>query len=325
MAAWLVFSLFEAIRDDALRAIQYRIDDGEEPTGQEVLETIEGQIDRHHARWRTAPSRPGLPTGYRDRVRKRHVDLTKEAIERVFEKVPLSSAARKQLRQLLPWVAAKDLRFERIPTHSGIVIAGFGSEDVFPRLRRFSFEAIICDRLKYVEGERVDIDPTNRAVIVPLAQREQVDTFMAGMDPRISEQMGHWWLLNIPAMVEEVVAHLKLSEPKASELRAMFAEKRAVELVAEYQQSITEFSRENNVDPIIDIVGMLPKDELAEMAESLVNLTSFKRRVTPAAETVGGPIDVAVISRGDGFIWIKRKHYFSTDLNPHFLANYYRD
>ena len=61
------------------------------------------------------------------------------------------------------------------------------------------------------------------------------------------------------------------------------------------------------------------------MSEALVNLTSFKRHVTKQAETVGGPIDVAVISRGDGLIWIKRKHYFSRDLNQHFLSNYYND
>jgi hypothetical protein len=42
-------------------------------------------------------------------------------------------------------------------------------------------------------------------------------------------------------------------------------------------------------------------------------------------ENVGGPIDVAVISAGDGFIWIKRKHYFEAERNPHFLANYYRE
>jgi hypothetical protein len=41
------------------------------------------------------------------------------------------------------------------------------------------------------------------------------------------------------------------------------------------------------------------------------------------AETVGGPIDVAVLSKGDGFIWIKRKHYFKPELNPHFLTNYF--
>ncbi|MGP3662252.1 hypothetical protein ACTU9R_35435 [Burkholderia gladioli] len=58
------------------------------------------------------------------------------------------------------------------------------------------------------------------------------------------------------------------------------------------------------------------------MAESLVNLTTFKRRVTPVPESVGGPVDVAVISKGDGFIWIKRKHYFSPELNPHFFRQF---
>jgi hypothetical protein len=73
--------------------------------------------------------------------------------------------------------------------------------------------------------------------------------------------------------------------------------------------------------PIVDTVALLPKEELAAMAETLVSLTSFKRRVTLDAETVGGPIDVAVITKGDGFIWIKRKHYFESGLNPQFFKN----
>jgi hypothetical protein len=56
------------------------------------------------------------------------------------------------------------------------------------------------------------------------------------------------------------------------------------------------------------------------MAEALVSLTSLKRRVTTDAETVGGPTDVALISKGDGFIWIKRKHYFSSELNHDFFT-----
>lgn len=39
--------------------------------------------------------------------------------------------------------------------------------------------------------------------------------------------------------------------------------------------------------------------------------------------TVGGPIDVAIISKGDGFIWIKRKHYFKKELNPQFFEGYF--
>lgn len=42
-------------------------------------------------------------------------------------------------------------------------------------------------------------------------------------------------------------------------------------------------------------------------------------------ETVADPIDVAVISKGDGFVWIKRKHYFERELNQHFFANYYTE
>jgi hypothetical protein len=77
-------------------------------------------------------------------------------------------------------------------------------------------------------------------------------------------------------------------------------------------------------DPILDAVQFLPKDELATMAATLVNLTSFKQRMSLDYETVGGPIDVAVISKGDGFIWIRRKHYFDGEINPQFFANYNR-
>ena len=87
---------------------------------------------------------------------------------------------------------------------------------------------------------------------------------------------------------------------------------------------MSNYRQERFIQPVVRIVEGLPQSDLAAMAESLVNLTSFRRHVTPDAETVGGPIDVAVISRGDGFVWIKRKHYFQPELNPHFFRNYFR-
>ena len=46
----------------------------------------------------------------------------------------------------------------------------------------------------------------------------------------------------------------------------------------------------------------------------------MKRKVTVGPETVGGPVDVAVISRHEGFIWVKRKLYFDADLNRRYMA-----
>ena len=71
------------------------------------------------------------------------------------------------------------------------------------------------------------------------------------------------------------------------------------------------------------MVAMLPKEQLAELAEALIGLTSLRRRVSYDKETVGGPTDVAIITKGDGLVWIKRKHYFEENLNPAYFARTY--
>ena len=63
--------------------------------------------------------------------------------------------------------------------------------------------------------------------------------------------------------------------------------------------------------------------ELAQVASTLVGLSSFEQQLSLESETVRGPVDVAVVSKGDGFIWIDRKHYFRKELNDHFFQSYY--
>ena len=87
--------------------------------------------------------------------------------------------------------------------------------------------------------------------------------------------------------------------------------------------SLTKIIKDRHVDPLLDVVKILPKENLASMAEALINLTSLKRQMSLDLETVGGPIDVAVISKGDGFIWLKRKHYFKPELNRTWFEKYY--
>jgi hypothetical protein len=67
------------------------------------------------------------------------------------------------------------------------------------------------------------------------------------------------------------------------------------------------------------VLGSLPVDEMAELAETLISLQSLKEKVTKPSETVGGPIDVAVITRSEGLVWIKRKHFFDPSLNSRYM------
>jgi hypothetical protein len=151
-----------------------------------------------------------------------------------------------------------------------------------------------------------------------------VSTFIEGIDPDYSGLI-HGLLETIvsdyPKTLVENLTNIS-DENKQRILEPLLQQ--SDNILNEILKKMLEYKQDRYIDPIMSAVAVLPKDELAEMAESLVNLTSFKRRVTIEAETVGGPIDVAVISKGDGFVWIKRKHYFSAELNHHYFVNYFK-
>ena len=75
----------------------------------------------------------------------------------------------------------------------------------------------------------------------------------------------------------------------------------------------------SSTNPILNSINALSKEDLGNMAESLIHITSLRRKVDEGLETVGGDIDVAIISKGDGFVWAKRKHYFDSGLNYQFF------
>jgi hypothetical protein len=67
------------------------------------------------------------------------------------------------------------------------------------------------------------------------------------------------------------------------------------------------------------VIESLPIDEMAALAETLVSLESLKEKFSRPTESVGGPIDVAVITRSEGLVWIRRKHFFHADFNVKFI------
>jgi hypothetical protein len=238
--------------------------------------------------------------------------------DEVFGELPLSEEAQGKLRMIAGSLVSKD----RFPVDvSGVVIAGFGEEEAFPSLRSFVVEGVVKNRLKYKQRESFSVTHSDRACIIPFAQREMVVTLMEGVDPNYREAT-EAWLSEVLTKYPDVVAGAipKIDEEAKQKLRLVSSQ-----ILGDYLKRMESYRREKYVDPVINVVSMLPKVELAAMAETFVSLTSFKRRVTIEMETVGGPIDVAVISKGDGFIWIKRKHYFKAELNVRFLAKCFKE
>lgn len=198
---------------------------------------------------------------------------------------------------------------------TGIVIAGFGNKDIFPSLISFEIDGIVFGKLKYVKKIFVDIDRDGeRSRVLPFAQKEMVERFLYGLDEGIERNISLFVQNTVSDISKEIIGKLQMTPADLQMLSddASNAEKAFLKRLRNDQfEEIRSQSRKE----IEDMVEFMPKSELATMAEALVNLTSLKRRVSRGMETVGGPIDVAVISRSDGFIWVKRKHYFEPELN----------
>ena len=60
----------------------------------------------------------------------------------------------------------------------------------------------------------------------------------------------------------------------------------------------------------------MPVQDAIALADYLVETTKGYVRFLPGADTVGGDTDICVVTKHEGFKWVRRKHYFDTVLNP---------
>lgn len=61
--------------------------------------------------------------------------------------------------------------------------------------------------------------------------------------------------------------------------------------------------------------GAMPIQDAIDLARFLVDTTIQYMRFIPGAPVVGGPIEIAAITKHEGFKWIQRKLYYSDELN----------
>lgn len=208
-------------------------------------------------------------------------------------------------------------------SYTGLVFFGFGEKEIFPSYKEYHVSIAIDNRLKYVINSTYEISnsPSKRAVIAPFAQSDVTNTVIRAVEDDLRK---HFYTDNktiLQGFRDEMVNQLTQAgapQPLVDVLNALDVDKYA----NDYKKGMDDYIQSHYIESLIETVAYLGKEDLADIAESLVRMTCIKRHVTSSLETVGGPVDVAVVTKGDGFIWMKRKHYFDANLNPQFFERY---
>jgi len=231
-----------------------------------------------------------------------------------------TAACKTLLAEYAVLVLTKEIFSSRM---SGVVFAGFGESQIFPSLVEYCVDGVIGGAPRARKLDPMNITKNMRFAVVPFAIKDMVYRFMEGIDPQYVRYLARM-IENVCVSnaVDIVKKYVPGSAAKQRRIKGHVT-KVVRSAVSMFIGTAQKYRRQNFVQPILDMGSLLPKEELANLAEALVNLTSLQMRVSTEAEAVGGPIDVAVISKGDGFVWIKRKYYFDPELNPGFMQKYF--
>jgi hypothetical protein len=86
--------------------------------------------------------------------------------------------------------------------------------------------------------------------------------------------------------------------------------------------ALADPSKRKDMENLLDaqerlaVVPPMPLFDAIDLARFMVDVTCGYSRWLLGPDTVGGPIEIASISRHEGFKWISRKHYYQAELNP---------
>lgn len=196
---------------------------------------------------------------------------------------------------------------------TGLVVMGYGDSEIFPSYRHVSVQGHVGQELYcFDDGEHV-VTHDGPPLIKGLAQTSMIDMFTDGFGFPL------WRIVN-KSSVDAMSGILVDLAAAGVVLDPVVADRIVGDRHTGFMKEWVRQNWKDNFHPLVEVVSTLDVAEMAHLAETLLVLQSLKERVTSSSESVGGPIDVAAITKNEGLVWIKRKHFFDPAVNSRYVA-----
>ncbi|GAA0536970.1 hypothetical protein FHS83_003391 [Rhizomicrobium palustre] len=246
-----------------------------------------------------------FPPGFAEVVKRDYGTVADEVIAYSFSAFPLDLQAREKLKEIAHLCVVKDLFVEDI---TGLAFAGYGAEDHYPGIVTYNVSAVVGGIVKRARADDIAVSGDLHSAIAIYAESEASYAFLRGIEFGLEREIWQRSEEMALGLVDSVVEGLSGMDPVHREaVRRQFQAEGVPQAMLQWQDTIGAFQQENYIEPMLAVLEIASKPELAETVEDLVALNILKKRITAQSPTVGGAIDVAVISREAGFSWVKRQ------------------
>ena len=280
-----------------------------------IFEFVVGEM---HADYQRCPDDsprgdlPCFPKGMAEQVRRRYggeidqlIHSLTGSLKNEYPGLSVSEETVGRLREIAVFAVVKDAFFEH---YTGVVFAGFGAKEKFPSMRSYLASSVVLGILKRKRDRQADIGADSGPVFQPFAQDRMIRTFLTGMDQHLRMFVYSETLKLSRGLVADIVGRTpNLNDAQKNAIFRDYSNNNLAAAVNEFFRSVDNYQYAVHTRPILRAINSLPKKELGETAASLIKLNSFQQKVMHSVETVGGPIDVAVITRNGGLEWKREK------------------
>lgn len=197
-------------------------------------------------------------------------------------------------------------RSNALEVTTGLVFVGYGSKDIFPSLVELQVAGAYEGKLRSWFGSVEQIDRNNTATICPFAQKDVIHSLLKGLRPDLHDYIVDMMADKASSIKNDILNTLVeqgVSRDVIDKVAALDVNDVRQKFVGQLAQKI----QDSSISGVVDAVESFNVADMAKMAESLISVTNLHRHFSSSEESVGGPVNVAVITKTEGFVWLSHK------------------
>ena len=199
-----------------------------------------------------------------------------------------------------PHVKEKNISFDN--SHKTyLVFAGYGETEPYPSICKCVVTGIKEGKIQYDKGISI-ISDNQESKIFAEGQPDIIEAITYGVQTKRIDDICN----RLSKLIKELVK-LQNQYQNTPNLHLDAIDDGTIR---QEVKEVIDNSKELHFKQLKDLVKGYNLQEMACLAETMIKPTELHRKITFQQESVGGLIDLAVITKNDGFQWLNRKSWY---------------
>ena len=279
-------------------------------------------------------------------TKKRHGKNAKKAAKYFCDRHGCSGSYARKIEEIFLFHLTSYGSQFRWKSSSCLVIAGFGESQITPELISCLVGAEVHEddafgdfeyheirsRIDYKDkGELTRVVDDESSVttwggsgfMIPFAQQREIQTILNGMDEMservLLSRMPEYIRKSVTDLIIEYLDDLDGFGPSRMEMIKQCMDKNKKAITLNIKKEVNEaihHTQKTRRHVFRQVTSRVPMAELANFAKTMVSLEAEITHYAKDIRSVGGPIDVATITKEDGFLWVDYKLSVDPLKNP---------